>query len=117
MASPIFGNTTIGSAVFTYNIVPGNNNAYDTQAVVVIQVGAVKSQAHLFTPTNPNWEQNGILVGNATLDVNITYTPPVPGGQLGNVTLNSGTIKVGTQAPQSLTNATLVNWDNAGNVY
>jgi len=115
-ASSIVGNTVLGAAVFNYTIPPGSDGAYDTSAVVVIQVGAIKSQANLFTPTNPNWEQSGITVGNAKLNVNFTYTPPVPGGQLGNITLNSGSISINGQSPQPLS-ATLVNWDTSGNVY
>jgi hypothetical protein len=116
-AATITGNVVLGAAVFTYTVPPGTDGQYDTSAVVVIQVGAVKSQAHQFTPTNPNWTQSGINVGNSTLSVNMTYTPPVAGGQLGNITLNSGTIATGSQAPQDLGNATLVNWDTQGNVY
>jgi hypothetical protein len=116
-ASTITGNTTLGAAVFNYTIPPGSDAAYDTSAVVVIQVGAVKSQAHLFSPANPNWVQDNITVGNSMLSVNFTYTPPVASGQLGNLTLNSGTMSLSGQSPQPMTSSSLVNWDTSGNVY
>lgn len=116
-ASPIVGNTVLGAAVFNYTVPPGNDGQYDTASVVTLQVGAVKGQAHQFTATNPNWQQSGITIGNSTLSVNMTFTPPVAGGQLGNITLNSGTIATQGQNPQPLNNATLVNWDTSGQTY
>jgi hypothetical protein len=114
--TPITGNVTVGAAVFNYTVPPGPNSQYNNSAVVILQVEGITSQAHLFTPTNPNWQQAGIAVGNSTLDVNMTYAAPVPGGQFGNITLNSGTITKAGQSPQPLGSTTLVNWDTSGNV-
>jgi len=116
-AAAIVGNTVLGAAVFNYNIPPGNDGQYDSSAVVTIQVGAIKGQAHLFTAANPNWVQSGIAIGNSVLSVNMTFTPPVAGGQLGNITLNSGTITTSGQAPQPMNNVTFVNWDTSGTTY
>jgi len=116
-AAPIIGNYPLGAAVFGYNIPPGTDGSYDTQAVVTISVSAIKSQAHLFTPQNPNWVQNGIKIGNAAIDVNMSYAPPVAGGQLGSLTVNSSTLYIPGQSPQQFNNAVLVSWDTSGQTY
>lgn len=115
--SAIVGNTVLGAAVFNYNVPPGNDGQFDSSAVVTIQVGAIKGQAHLFTPQNPNWQQSGIKIGNSSLTVDMTYTPPVAGGQLGNLQLNSGTISTSGQKPQEMNDTTFVNWDTSGTTY
>jgi hypothetical protein len=114
--SPIAGNVTVGSAVFNYSVPPGADGLYDSSAVVFLEVEGVKSQQHLFTPTNPNWQQAGIAVGNSTVDLSMTYTAPVPDGQFGNITLNSGKITKAGQSPQQLDSTTLLNWDTSGTV-